>query len=279
MHSSPHAARLLSALSFSVLAGGAGVAAAAPGGPAPVVGGTDAAPGAWPDAVSVMYADGGGCTGTLIAPDVVLTAGHCIEYSPTAIIANTVDYDGPGGERIAVTRAMAHPGWEGSYDVGVLVLARPATTAPRPAATSCVFEQQFAVGAAVELVGFGATDLQGESFNSRLRQVTASVRDPDCSGGDGCVSSISPGGEFVAGGMGIGSCFGDSGGPVYRTTPWGTYVVGVVSRGVDSGRDPCGGGGIYVRTDAVLDWVEQATGRTVLRGLCGACLLYTSRCV
>src|SRR5436853_7921248 len=63
---------------------------------APVIGGTAAPPGKWPDAVGVLGAQGA-CTGTLIAPDVVITAGHCAEVNPTQVIANSTDYNGAGG--------------------------------------------------------------------------------------------------------------------------------------------------------------------------------------
>src|SRR5262245_43467687 len=53
--------------------------------PAPVVGGTAVPPGKWPDAVAVL-APTAACTGTLIAPDVVLTAGHCIATHPALVV-------------------------------------------------------------------------------------------------------------------------------------------------------------------------------------------------
>jgi secreted trypsin-like serine protease len=88
-------------------------------------------------------------------------------------------------------------------------------------------------------------------------------------GGRGCKKILAPGGEFVAGGTGTAdSCFGDSGGPVYLDTPNGTVVIASVSRGVDGAQTPCGGGGIYVRTDKVIEWIEETTGRTVAKDEC-----------
>ena len=40
----------------------------------------------------------------------------------------------------------------------------------------------------------------------------------------------------------------------------GTVLVGIVSRGVHPSKHLCGDGGIYVRTDAIADWVETAAG-------------------
>jgi uncharacterized protein (TIGR03382 family) len=95
------------------------------------------------------------------------------------------------------------------------------------------------------------------------------VIDPMCSNGYGCNPTVAPGGEFVAGGTGSAdSCFGDSGGPVYLDTPRGTILVGAVSRGVSNSATPCGGGGIYVRPDKIIDWIEETSGRTISKDEC-----------
>src|SRR5262245_45538780 len=77
----------------------------------PVIGGTPVKPGEWPDAVAVLSRDAA-CTGTLIAPDVVLTAGHCIASDPVAVLVDTVDFGRPGGEAIRVAAALAYPDWQ-----------------------------------------------------------------------------------------------------------------------------------------------------------------------
>jgi len=55
---------------------------------------------------------------------------------------------------------------------------------------------------------------------------------------------------------------------VYLDTPRGTVVIGAVSRGVSGSSTPCGGGGIYVRTDKLVDWIEETTGRTIAKDSC-----------
>lgn len=233
-----------------------------------IVGGTDVPPGEWPDAV-VVIGNGGTCSGTLIAPDVVLTAGHCAEIHPTQIIANTVDFARAGGISVGVARTVAHPDWSRTYDVSVVVLASPITgVTPRSVGASCTFHAVHK-DTNVHLVGFGATNKQGTASNSHLKQAVAAVTDPVCSGGNGCNSLVAPGGEFVAGGSGTAdSCFGDSGGPVYLDTPAGPVLIGAVSRGVDSSPTPCGGGGIYVRTDKIISWIEATAARTIAKDEC-----------
>ncbi len=235
----------------------------------PVIGGTQVPAGKWPDAVAVLGQ--GACTGTLIAPDVVLTAGHCADMQPTQVIANSTDYAGGGGITAQVKSVTPYPNWENSYDVTVIVLTAPITgVTPRKVGTSCTFTEGFSDGKMVHLVGFGLTDTAGQGNNTRLNETMAPITDADCSGPGGCVTSISPGGEFIAGGGGKDSCFGDSGGPVYLDTPRGPVVVGAVSRGLDGAATPCGGGGVYVRTDKIVNWIEQTAGKPIEKDLCAA---------
>jgi len=264
-----------------VLACTASVASAASDGASPVgpgsgdgtsavVGGSDVPEGKWPDTVAVL-GKRGICSGTLIAPDVVLTAGHCADIEPVSVVANTIDYAGNSGTKVNVARTVAYPDWENSYDVSVIVLGTPINAVtPRRIGTACSFDA-FAPSTPVRLVGFGATDMQGATTNTHLKEAMTAVVDPTCADGHGCNPSVAPGGEFVAGGTGnADSCFGDSGGPVYLDTPRGAILVGAVSRGVSGAATPCGGGGIYVRTDKIIPWIEETTGRTVAKDECTA---------
>ncbi|MGN6107271.1 MAG: S1 family peptidase [Kofleriaceae bacterium] len=233
----------------------------------PVIGGTAVPAGKWPDTVAVIGTQGT-CTGTLIAPDVVLTAGHCEGARPIRVIANTTNYNAAGGITSTIKSFTTYPSWQTSYDVAVIVLNTPITgVAPRRVGTACSF-QGFGASMTVRLVGFGLTDTAGVGDNTRLNETSAPVTDPDCTAGNGCMASVSPGGEFVAGGSGRDSCYGDSGGPVYLDTPRGTIVIGAVSRGVDDSPTPCGGGGIYVRTDKVVQWLETTTGKQIAKDTC-----------
>src|SRR5262245_37991383 len=83
---------------------------------APVVGGQVVEPGAFPDVVAVLGADGGLCTGTLIDADLVLTAGHCIGMDPIEVIVGSVDFSRPDGDRRSVKWSRAYPEWTDRYD-------------------------------------------------------------------------------------------------------------------------------------------------------------------
>ena len=75
--------------------------------------------------------------------------------------------------------------------------------------------------------------------------------------------------EFQAGGMGLDTCSGDSGGPAFVKLAAGeTVLAGVTSRGFTE----CGKGGFYGIPYAALCWLNTETG-VDLRGAeaCEAC--------
>ena len=234
---------------------------------APIVGGTNVEPGAFPDVVAVLGADGSMCSGTLIDSDLVLTAGHCIEIDPIEVITGSVDLARPGGEHWRVKWTRAYPNWEQRYDVGIIMLEHPVFERPRAIVQGCT-KSDLKVGVPLQVVGFGLTTKSGIGDNTRLHQATVPLVDARCEGDAACEPSIAPGGELIAGGKGTDACFGDSGGPLYIATAKGLALIGVVSRATASWGQPCGEGGIYVRADKVVAWIESVSERKLTRAAC-----------
>lgn len=256
-----------------------------------VVGGDPVPVGTWDDAVGVVFdASYVGCTGTLIAPDLVITAGHCAgAISHVLVGIKNWAFDNEDYDIIAVTRTRVHPSYDGQrgFDVAVLELAEPSRFPPRVIASDCVLEESLTDGALVTIAGFGNTCTNGGCSTSVLNEVDTLVRDADCSEAvldgtiTGCDPTLRPAGEISAGGRldvdGDGdldgprdSCFGDSGGPLYLRADRGDFLIGVTSRGFRGGDPefPCRDGGIYARPDAVIDWIEERTGRVLERPQC-----------
>ena len=257
--------RSLSALTVVYL-----LCAPAAAGPAPVVGGTNAPQGKWPDVAAVLFRSGAGdqqeCTGTLIAPSVVITAGHCNGTTLDNVLLGTNSLARPqDGETVPVMKRIEYPNSQQSEDVTILVLGRDAVEEPRKIATGWA-RLDIKNGAAIQLVGYGATDLQGNVYIDDLQEVMSSITDFDCTTSSGCNTAAKPDGELGAGGMGVDTCSGDSGGPLYLLTSYGTFLAGVTSRSYDSSINPCGDGGIYERPDKIADWAEQQTGLALARG-------------
>jgi secreted trypsin-like serine protease len=256
---------LVLAVSFST-----SIAAHAGGLTAPVVGGNAVRPGDWPDVVAVLTEDGGLCSGTLLGPDLVLTAAHCIGGHPVEVIIGSVDLAESGGQRRAVKWSKAYPNWEYRYDVGVVMLENPVQVKQRPIAMNCQNgkRDRLVRGTQLQVVGFGLTTPTATDRNTRLNSATLGVVDGTCMTDETCNRDIAPGGEFTAGGAGADACFGDSGGPVYIATSHGPALIGVVSRGLATWGEPCGEGGVFVRADQVAMWIETVTGRVVDRVEC-----------
>jgi V8-like Glu-specific endopeptidase len=212
---------------------------------APIVGGVDASD----PAVVVILVDGeGDCTGSLVAPDVVLTAAHCILEDIPAGAVFTV-FTGPdlaqpdGGETVDVAMARPNPAWDledDSGDVAVLVLARPLTIPPVRINRTPLTEDL--VGQAARMVGYGDTTAMEPTtgFGRRL-QATRPLLDFDH--------------DWVVVGDATGNqCYGDSGGPVFMTIGGSEVIVGVNSWGP---HDDCDTFSYNARIDSSLPFVDM----------------------
>lgn len=209
----------------------------------------------FPDCCAVGNDEEYYCSGTLIAPNVVVTADHCRGVRRVFLRGNDVSVPS-AGETIPVLQQFSHP----EVDLRVLVLAHDSEVTPRRIAGPSLLE-----GATqATLAGFGHIDPQATYGYGRKRRVEVPIKSLDCGDPEdpkryGCLS----GREVVAGhsGLMLDTCRGDSGGPLYLQGPDEQhYLLGATSRGARNGFHICGDGGIYVRIDLCLDWIRQVTG-------------------
>ncbi len=221
--------------------------------PTEIIGGVETD--AFPDCCAVGNDEGYYCSGTLIAPNVVVTADHC--QGVTRVFLKGNDVTAPKtGETLAVVQHYSHS----EVDLQVLVLAQNSEVLPR----AITPESVLADVTQATVVGFGTINPEGTYGYGRKRRVEVPIMSLDCGGSDdpkhyGCL----PGREIVAGhsGLMLDTCRGDSGGPLYLHGADGQYyLLGATSRGARGGFHTCGDGGIYVRVDLCLDWIRQVTG-------------------
>ena len=235
----------------------------------PIIGGTNAPAGKWPDVAAVYIDNTQECTGTLIAPNVVITAGHCNDPAGhiNKVLIGTSSLAKPSeGEIILVTQTFEYPNSQTSFDVTALVLAKNSTRAPRPIASGWA-SLDIKNGASVAIVGFGAIDNMANVYVNELKEATTTITDADCTlHPNDCQNAAKPAGELGAGGMGIDTCPGDSGGPLYTTGAGGTFLAGVTSRGYVANQFQCSEGGLYVRPDKLLKWLTDTTGADIAHG-------------
>jgi hypothetical protein len=191
------------------------------------------------DEAVVAIVDTGGktvCSGTLIAPHLVLTAAHCVDSRLGGIQAGSVVFGSSladAASTIPIALTVENPQFDvgtRANDVAVLVLPSAATAGPLPLGTSAP-----SVGATVRVVGWGLTGPDAGDTGQK-RQGTSKVTAVRSTIFDVVPDPSQP-------------CEGDSGGPALATTSGAMSVVGVTSQG-DSA---CELGATYTRVDAYVD--------------------------
>lgn len=233
---------------------------------------------------SLVYIRAGGsiCSGTLVDPTHVITAGHCTHgRSPSSI---TVGATRSGVLPITawspVSAVAVHPDYDSTTfanDIAVLTLTIALSDAdPMPLASEPQSRAALKAGASVMSAGFGYTSSRGPlSDRARIAELTV-IPNRVCAGTD--LTHIIDGVTFVGLGVDtstavcaigvapetrliIDTCQGDSGGPLIAQTTSGPRLVGLVSGGVgcagfeDGSELPDKTPGVYTRTAPYLPWL------------------------
>ena len=228
-----------------------------------IVGGALVPAGRFMDCVAVGSDGEWGCTGTLIAPNVVVTAGHCASVATRVYFGSDVTKP---GKIVRVAKRVVHPKYRKirHNDLMVLVLAEKVTAvAPRALAASKLVDE----ATDARVVGFGNTEASGTFGYGKKRFVDIPIASNSCEGSvDGADDSVSygcdPKLELVAGRplLAQDTCTGDSGGPLYLAKGSDWVVAAATSRATDSAMSNCGDGGVYVRLDKYRTWIASIPG-------------------
>ena len=236
-----------------------------------IVGGTPAAPGAWPFIAALVSHganayDGQFCGGTVIAPDRVVTAAHCVE----GITPGDVDVvtgrsrlsDASTGQRSLVTAIDREPKWSADgngHDIAVLHLASP--TSAEPAAVAGPGDTGLtAPGATLAVAGWGLISQIPQTFTDDLQAVLVGVvADNHCAR---AYDGYDPATMLCTSTAGRDSCQGDSGGPLVANAGGVAELVGIVSFGGDRCGDPTEPG-VYTRVTGEAAFIAGESGQAV----------------
>jgi secreted trypsin-like serine protease len=226
------------------------------------------------------------CTGTLVSPTTIVTAGHCssitgvAEPTPIGQPGQLIDVtlgsnkiDDPAGEHPAVSQVIVQDDYlftnGSSNDVALLKLATPSAQTPVKIAGSGE-ESSWAPGTLATIAGFGVTTEGGDQpdvLQEAQVPITTDAYATQAYGtGYDPVTMIAAG--FPQGG--VDTCQGDSGGPLLVNAPGGLRLVGDTSFG-DGCAQP-GKPGVYGRVAGakLREWIRSKDSAAVAPTAVGA---------
>jgi secreted trypsin-like serine protease len=271
----PSLIALLAVLGALILAAGA-TAASNPKATGSVIGGHNANISQYPSLAyieGVQATAGYACTGTVVAPRVVLTAGHCVEDIESSSIVESAKIGVatgisnltkiPQANISQVVQVLAYPNFDPTKlqgDAGLLILAAPVAAPPiamATAADAALYEP----GTELTIAGWGIDDRNTGHAPNQLQAAQVPVEEAArCKRGTKrFYPFFDPSRQVCAldiPGFKITTCHGDSGGPAIATRADGTPVeLGVTSLG-DGSCNPSSPG-VFTRVDQISTWVQS----------------------
>jgi uncharacterized repeat protein (TIGR01451 family) len=249
----------------------------APAPAARIVGGEEAQPGAWPWQVALWdmeYDEWWGCGGSLIGPNWILTAAHCVTSGSFVVPASSIGaaigrhhVNSNEGYVIGASAVLVHPLYDhftAGYDVALLRLtaAAPLSGAVAYVPLATVADAPaYAPGAPAVTTGWGTREYGTWDFPSGLYQVEAPIYDDDACTDD---YSMIYGEDVISDSMicagvpegGKDACQGDSGGPLVVRDGGNLWrQVGITSWGYRCAYPNAPG--IYSRIPSFVDWIQR----------------------
>jgi secreted trypsin-like serine protease len=245
-----------------------------------VIGGSLASIDEWPFAAAVLTPTTL-CTGTVISPTRVLTAGHCVGNPLTMSVRTLSTSAFTGGEVMSVSDATFAPGFNHTFenDLAILTLRSPTTATPIQVANAAEDAAYTQTGSPLSEAGFGNRNplVIGKARIGVLTATNVSARFCPLPPWAICDSGQRVGAAFrrikrkiKKRPVNASVCSGDSGGPLVANTPQGPRLVGTAeaSTAPPSKRNPfffviCGLKGypsVHTRSFLYNDFIQANLG-------------------
>lgn len=224
-----------------------------------IIGGSPAPANEYPWYALVLGGAGGFCGGSLVAPDIVLSAAHCEPLFSSAS-NNIVIIGGIGGEEIEIESAHPHLEYKDgdvTHDFMILKLKNPVYNVTPVKMDQGSYSPTYAEGKSLWVAGYGDTDpVPGEDNVSIPGQLLEA--EVDYVSQSSCTQAYSYYGiiddsMMCASSPGKDSCQGDSGGPLYDKE--NDVLTGVVSFGIGCANSYYPG--VYGRIAEEWTWIQK----------------------
>jgi secreted trypsin-like serine protease len=246
---------------------------------AEIVGGRPADYGTFPSLAFILdyRREGPGqCTGTVAAPSLILTAGHCAQNPVTGlvnppsgyrVVTGDVESGSARSQTLRVSEVAVYPGFtrgsaHDAYDAALLVLATPTSSPPIALANAQT---------AVNVPGTKAAIVGWETSSQHLSPTRRLVAQTSVQAQSWCGSvrkSFDPNAQICAESepreRSTESCDGDSGGPLITIGPSGSdpVEIGIIRAGLGSQpTESCSKLSVLTRLDVISSWIRRIEHR------------------
>lgn len=191
------------------------------------------------------------CTGVVIAPHFILSAGHCDGSFKNGEIYFGLEAKKGKAVVYKIKNVTPHPSYcptcdyggmePGNYkDYAIVEFAEDLPPGFKPVAFATL--KQIKKGTTIHLAGFGIDgDYKYDGIMKKTQVPVVAVGEF----------------EFMTDEKKTGSCHGDSGGPAFIMEDGKLYLAGITSRGEAS----CRGAGIYGMPAAEIEWIKKTIAK------------------
>lgn len=199
-------------------------------------------------------ANGGLCTGSLITPQVVLTAAHCLKGKTEEIVIlfnKNLETEKP--QYVFASDISIHQNWMSQQlwdkNTGDIALVFFKGTLPQGYKTVALLSDEHVLKnkMKVTLAGYGMSNGKDKSGSGILRFTQVALEDVRFSDTELALDQR----------WGRGACHGDSGGPAFIRKNNKTFLIGITSRGHRDSLDHCDQFSLYTKVSSYKNWIQE----------------------